>query len=73
MAKKSSKKSKKSGGEVLVVTSKVKAALKKGGCNMASDALDGLNSYVHWLIMQATKRASQNGRKTVRKHDFLVM
>ena len=26
-----------------------------------------------WLVAQAAKRASENGRKTVRAHDFIIM
>ena len=59
--------------EVLLVGSKVKAAIKDAGCNTGGDALDGLNMWVHWLIGQATQRADANGRKTVRKHDFMLM
>ena len=59
--------------EMLIVGSKAKAALKEHDVNVASDALDGLNMVVHWYIEQAAKRAAQNGRKTVRNHDFLVM
>jgi hypothetical protein len=58
--------------EMLLVGSKVKAAIKGANCNTAGDALDGLNDWVHWLIGQATARASSNGRKTVRSHDFMV-
>lgn len=58
--------------EMLLVGSKVKAAIKEANCNTAGDALDGLNEWVYWLIQQATARASQNGRKTVRAHDFMV-
>jgi histone H3/H4 len=58
--------------EMLLVGSKVKAAIKDADCNTAGDALDGLNNWVHWLIEQATQRASSNGRKTVRAHDFMV-
>jgi len=67
---------KKKGGksvEVLLVGSKVKAAIKEKGCNTGGDAIDGLNGWVHWLIGQATERAGCNGRKTVRAHDFIVM
>ena len=72
-ATKSRAKSKKSSSnEMLLVGSKVKAELKSSGCNVASDALEGLNQYVHWLISQATERATANGRKTVRNHDFLI-
>lgn len=59
--------------EVLLVGSKVKAAIKDAGCNTGGDAIDGLNGWVHWLIGQATARAGANGRKTVRAHDFIVM
>ena len=59
--------------EVLLVGSKVKAAIKDAGCNTGGDAIDGLNGWVHWLIDQATSRAAANGRKTVRAHDFIVM
>jgi hypothetical protein len=58
--------------EFLLVSSKVKAMIKDAGFNTAGDALDGLNNYVGWLIAQATKRAGENGRKTVRAHDFLA-
>ena len=56
----------------LLVGSKVKAVIKAAGCNTAGDALDGLNGWVQWLLMQATKRAKANGRKTVRPHDFMI-
>lgn len=69
-AKKSAKKTKDL--EVLLVGSKVKAAIKEADCNTGGDALDGLNQWVHWLIGQATARAAANGRKTVRAHDFMV-
>ncbi len=59
--------------ESLVVNSKVKAMLKKQGCNTASDAINGVNHWVYWLLEQAAKRAKANGRKTVRSHDFMVM
>lgn len=66
------KKGKAGGGpkEVLLVASKVKAEIKGAGFNTAGDALDGLNAIVHWYIQQATKRAGENGRKTVRAYDF---
>jgi histone H3/H4 len=59
--------------EMLLVSSKVRQLIKDAGCNTAGDALDGLNAYVGWLITQAAKRASENGRKTVRAHDFILM
>ena len=62
----------KKGKEMLVVGSKAKGALKKNKCNVAGDALEGLNDVVHWFIEQAAKRAKANGRKTVRAHDFIA-
>lgn len=59
--------------EMLLVASKVRQMIKDAGCNTAGDALDGLNAYVAWLVKQATKRAAENGRKTVRAHDFILM
>jgi len=73
MAKAKKKSPKSKDLEVLLVGSKVKAAIKDAGCNTGGDALDGLNMWVHWLIGQATQRADANGRKTVRKHDFMLM
>lgn len=58
--------------EMLLVSSKVRAMIKDAGCNTAGDALDGLNAYVGWLVQQAAKRAGENGRKTVRAHDFII-
>ena len=59
--------------EMLLVGSKTKDALKGGGkFNVSSDALDGLNNYVHWLVEQAQKRCEANGRKTIRNHDILA-
>ena len=59
--------------EVLLVGSKVKATIKEADCNTGGDAIEGLNTWVHWLIGQATMRAVANGRKTVRAHDFMVL
>lgn len=59
--------------EMLLVASKVKQMIRDAGCNTAGDALDGLNQLVGWYINQAAKRASENGRKTVRAHDFAIM
>jgi len=59
--------------EMLLVGSKTKAALKAHGVNVAGDSLDALNMVVHWYLEQAASRASANGRKTVRGHDFIAM
>lgn len=58
--------------ELLLVGSKVKQTIRDQDCNTGGDAIDGLNKWVHWLINQAAARASANGRKTVRAHDFMV-
>lgn len=58
--------------EMLLVGSKTKDALKEHDVNIAGDALEGLNGWVHWLIGQAANRAKANGRKTVRDHDFII-
>lgn len=58
--------------EMLLVVSKVKAALRDHNVNVASDAADALNQFVHTQVTAAAKRAQANGRKTVRAHDFLV-
>lgn len=72
MATKSGSKAAASPKETLLVASKVREEIKKADCNFGGDALDALNEYVHWLIKQATKRAAENGRKTVRGHDFMI-
>ena len=59
-------------GDVLVVQSKFKEALKAHGVNVASDAMIGANDILHWYVAQAANRAKNNGRKTVRAHDFLA-
>jgi hypothetical protein len=69
---KAKKAARRGGGDPLYVGSKVKAAIKAGGCNTAGDALGALNDWMNWLIGQATSRAKANGRKTVRAHDFGV-
>jgi len=58
--------------EMLVIASKAKAVLKKNKMNTASDALEGLNELMYWYLDQAAKRAKANGRKTVRKYDFIA-
>lgn len=58
--------------ESIIVSSKAKAMLKTLKCNVAGDALEGLNGVAYWYLEQAAKRAKSNGRKTVRAHDFLA-
>jgi hypothetical protein len=70
--KKGGGKAPKLGGEMLLVGSKVRAAISSAGLRTAGDALDGLNAAIGQLITQATKRAAANGRQTVRSHDFTI-
>jgi histone H3/H4 len=58
--------------EMLLVASKVKQMIRDAGCNTAGDALDGLNNVVYQAVQSAARRAGQNGRKTVRAHDFHI-
>ena len=69
MAKKAGKKAAK-GGEVFVVGSKVKDAIRKAGLRTAGDALDALNAEVSELIKGACDRCKSNGRQTIRPSDF---
>ena len=67
------KKKAKASGEMLLVGSKTKTALKEHGVNVSGDALDSLNGVIYWSLEQAAERAAANGRKTVRGHDFVIM
>ena len=57
-------------GDLLVVGSKVKEAIKAAGCNTAGDAVDTLSAKVAGMVNAAAERAKANGRKTVRGVDF---
>lgn len=69
-AKSGSKKSSSRAGEMIIVASKMKDAIRKSGFNVAGDAIHYLNEKVHSMLEGATHRANTNGRKTVRGHDF---
>lgn len=56
--------------EALVVGSKVKAAVKKAGCNCGGDFVDALSKCTEGCISSAVKRCKANGRKTVRACDL---
>jgi histone H3/H4 len=60
----------KKAGDMLIVASKMKDAIRKSGFNVAGDAIHHLNERVHAMLSGATHRAGTNGRKTVRGHDF---
>lgn len=70
MAKKAKKSGGSKGGEVFVVGSKVKDAVRKAGLRTAGDALDALNAEVGEVIRRAVERAKSNGRQTIRPGDF---
>ncbi len=62
----------KEGVQMLLVKSKVIAAIKSTGYKTSSDVMDSFNGYVHWVIREAVARAKANGRSTVRHHDLSV-
>ncbi|MCO4794588.1 MAG: hypothetical protein KC493_12790 [Bacteriovoracaceae bacterium] len=72
MAKKKAKKKATKKKDMLLVGSKTKEALKGKGYNVSSDALDAMNEYVYWLVDQAQKKCTANGRKTIRPYDILA-
>lgn len=57
-------------GEVLVIASKMKDAIRKKGCNVSSDVVAALSAKLHSMIDEACGRCKDNGRKTVRGYDF---
>ena len=59
--------------EMLLVGSKVKAALRAQGVNVGEGTIDTLNGMIHWYVKQASLRAKANGRKTTRPHDVILM
>lgn len=56
--------------ESVIVTSKVKAAIKEAGLRTDGNLPDALNDKIHELLKAAAKRAKENGRSTVRPHDL---
>lgn len=60
-----------SGGEVLVVASKLKTYIReKSGMNTSAAVLDALSAKVRALCDQAIDNAKREGRKTVMDRDF---
>jgi hypothetical protein len=72
MAKKSNGKGGKKAAarEVLVVGTKVKDVVKAAGLQSSGELIEAISGKVHDLLTAAAKRASENGRKTVRSHDL---
>ncbi|MBN1700154.1 MAG: hypothetical protein JW881_21765 [Spirochaetales bacterium] len=57
--------------EVLVVTSKVKAYIKKkGGFNTSASAIEALSDKVREICDQAIQNAKDDKRKTVKDRDI---
>ena len=57
-------------GEILVVGTKVKDLIKNAGFMASSELLEALSVKVHDMLMDATQRARENSRATVRPHDL---
>lgn len=55
--------------EMVVVGSKVKAAIKEAGKMTSGELLPALNDKVHCMIEAAIARATANKRSTVRPQD----
>jgi len=63
------RKSKKS-NDILVVQSKVREHIKGlGDFNIGSDLMEAVSTKVEDLLQAATRRASDNGRKTIQARD----
>lgn len=54
----------------VVVTSKVKEAVKGLDLRMSGDVPDALNEKVQTMLSEAAKRAKENGRGTLRPYDL---
>ena len=57
---------------ILVVGSKVKEVVKGNNMQSSGELIEAISNKVHELVEAACKRAGDNGRKTVRAHDFMV-
>ncbi len=55
-----------------VVASRVREEIGSNSFKTGSDAIEVLDDFIAWLIDNASVRAEQNGRKTVRAHDFVA-
>ena len=56
--------------ESIVVTSKVKDAVKGADLRMSGDVPEALDDKVRQMIKDAAKRAQENGRGTLRSYDL---
>jgi histone H3/H4 len=62
------KNAKKAPGDLIISKSRTKAAVKN--CNVSSDFYGALDECVRGMISGAEKRATANGRKTLRPQDL---
>ena len=68
--KKTAKKTSSKKGEILVVQSKVREHVKGlGDFNIGSDLMGAVSARVESIMADASKRASDNGRKTIQARD----
>jgi uncharacterized protein (DUF2252 family) len=56
--------------EVIVVGSKTREVVKGEDMNMSGDFTQALSDKTRELVAEATRRAKDNGRKTVRASDL---
>jgi histone H3/H4 len=57
-------------GDLYVVQSKVKAFIRKKGCNTSADAVKMLSKTIEEHLVKAVTRAKANRRKTVKPSDL---
>ena len=69
-AKKTSARASAGGGENLIVTSKLREAVRSQDVRMSADLVEALNEHVHEVLSKAVDRAKGNGRGTVRPNDL---
>jgi hypothetical protein len=63
-------KSPKKGKEILIVGSKMKDVVKAAGCMSSGDLIEALSEKVHQILSDASRRAKDNGRSTIRPYDL---
>ena len=56
--------------DVLVVASKVKEYIKSKGCHTSAESIQTLSKKVECILSDATKRAKENRRSTVKSADI---
>ena len=57
-------------GEIVVVGSKIKDAIKAKGCQSSGDLIEAISDKVHDMIVASIERAKANGHATVRPYDL---